>query len=424
MQQRQIEQSPEVQDFLRDKFTAHDLYLYLQKETSALLAKSWDLAMNAARQAQRAFNVERGHTTRDFLSECMWSDLHEGLMAGEKLSTALYRMEKAYLDENIREYELTKEFSLRLHFPAEFLRLRTTGFCEIDIPEWMYDLDNPGFYMRRIKNVTVTIPCVTGPYTGVNCRLTLLSSMTRIDPRLKAPTHECCCAPEPCCPECGEEQRLAREYLPCPDDPRIVREYGACEAIATSTGQNDSGLFVLDFNDPRYVPFEYSGAVCRMRIELPRENNYWRPESLTDLMIRVAHTAREGGEPLRRAASLAAKTRLPGDGWRFLDVRHEFPDAWQLLVDRWSEDRDEGHLRLRLHRGMFPYRAGRTGDLDRRTGGLLRHRRLRTVLLPDFRRLSVSRTRQARLHCHHIRGLPRRRREATRNPLPQSPGVR
>ncbi len=358
LQQRQIEHAAEVQDFLRDKFTAHDLYLYLQKETSGLLAKSWDLAMNAARQAQQAFNVERGHTTRDFLSECMWSDLHEGLMAGEKLSTALYRMDKAYLDENIREYELTKEFSLRLHFPAEFLRLRTTGFCEIDIPEWMYDLDYPGFYMRRMKNMTATIPCVTGPYTNVNCRLTLLSSMTRIDPRLKAPTHECCCALKPCCPECGEEQCLEHEYLPCPDDPRIVRQYGACEAIATSTGRNDSGLFVLDFNDPRYVPFEYSGAVCRLRIELPRENNYWRRESLTDLMIRVAHTAREGGEPLRRAASLAAKTRLPGDGWRFLDVRHEFPDAWQLLVDRWNEDRDEGHLRLRLHRGMFPYVPG------------------------------------------------------------------
>jgi hypothetical protein len=131
----------------------------------------------------------------------------------------------------------------------------------------MYDLDYPGHYMRRIRNVTVTIPCVTGPYTGVHCRLTLLSSMTRIDPRLKAPVHDCCCPPEPCCPECGEEERRASEYTPCPDDPRIVRQYGACEAVATSTGQNDSGLFVLDFSDPRYVPFEYRGAVCRMRID-------------------------------------------------------------------------------------------------------------------------------------------------------------
>ena len=46
----------------------------------------------------------------------------------------------------------------------------------------MFDLDYPGMYMRRIKNVSLTIPCVTGPYTGVHCRLTLLSSTTRIDP--------------------------------------------------------------------------------------------------------------------------------------------------------------------------------------------------------------------------------------------------
>jgi Tc toxin complex TcA C-terminal TcB-binding domain/Cys/Met metabolism PLP-dependent enzyme len=65
-----------------------------------------------------------------------------------------------------------------------FLQLQQTGYAEIDIPEWMYDLDYPGHYLRRIKNVSLTIPAVVGPYTGVHCRLTLLSSQTRIDPRL------------------------------------------------------------------------------------------------------------------------------------------------------------------------------------------------------------------------------------------------
>lgn len=107
---------------------------------------------------------------------------------------------------------------------------------------------------------------------GVHCRLTLLSSMTRVDPRLSAPGHGCCCPPEPCNCECREEERQAREYEPCPDDPRIVRHYGAREAIATSTGQNDSGLFELNFRDERYLPFEYMGAVSCWRLELPQEN--------------------------------------------------------------------------------------------------------------------------------------------------------
>ena len=39
-------------------------------------------------------------------------------MAGERLDVALRHMEKAYLDENIREYELTRHISLREILPA------------------------------------------------------------------------------------------------------------------------------------------------------------------------------------------------------------------------------------------------------------------------------------------------------------------
>ena len=35
------------------------------------------------------------------------------------------------LDANVREYELTKHLSLRLHFPVAFLQLLTTGAGEI-----------------------------------------------------------------------------------------------------------------------------------------------------------------------------------------------------------------------------------------------------------------------------------------------------
>jgi hypothetical protein len=352
--QRQIENATEVQDFLRDKFTAPELYLYLQKETAALHRRMYELALDAARQAQHAFNLERGHTTRNFLPDCAWDDLRQGLLAGERLGLALRHMEKAYLDENVREHELTKHFSLRLHFPIAFLRLRATGHCEIDIPEWMFDLDYPGHFMRRIRNLTVTIPCVTGPFTGVHCRLTLLASMTRIDPRRSAPAHDCCC-PEPCCDECSEDERLAREYLPCADDPRIVRQYGAREAIATSGARDDSGMFQLDFNDPRYLPFEYMGAVSRLRIELPPENNYFDVDTLTDLVIRMGYGAWGGGEPLREAAFAAARRHLPGNGWRFFEVRHEFPDAWQQLRDAAREEGRHARLRLRFERQMFPF---------------------------------------------------------------------
>jgi hypothetical protein len=346
-QQRQIENATEVLDFLRDKFTATDLYLFLQKETSALYRKMYEMAHRAADEAQRAFNFERGHTTRRFIPEEIWENLHEGLMAGERLDFALRHMEKVYLDENVREYELTKHFSLRYHFPMEFLRVKETGHCEIELPEWMFDLDYPGQYMRRIKNVTLTIPCVTGPYNGVHCRATLLSSVTRIDPRIDFPATRCCT-------ECGS----GNDYEACPHDPRMVRSYAAREAIATSSGQNDSGMFELNFRDERYLPFEYQGAVSRWRIELPPENNYFDMDTLSDVIVNLNYMSREGGGMLRQAAMEAARKHLPGEGWCFFDVRHEFPDAWQMLRNSCREKGRDARLELRMERKMFPFLPG------------------------------------------------------------------
>lgn len=371
--QRQMEHAAEMQDFLRDKFTNHALFLWLQKETAALHYQMYELALHTARQAQRAFNYERGHTTRKFLPAEIWDNLHEGLLAGERLHLAIRQMEKAYLCENLREYELTKHVSLRLHFPLAYLLLRATGNCEIEIPEWMFDLDYPGQYLRRIKNVTITLPSVVGPYSGVHCRLTLLSSATRIDPRLSDPPSLCCEDDAPdndrLAPHCGPHMKAARPraedrplhngYRVRPDDPRIVTQYAATEAIATSSGQNDAGMFEVSFRDERYLPFEFAGAVSRWRIELPQENNQFDVDTLSDVILHLNYTAREGGERLRRAANEIAQEHLPGAGIRFFDVRHELPDAWQLFQHCPADPSVPPQLGLRLSRNMFPFLPGR-----------------------------------------------------------------
>jgi hypothetical protein len=350
--QQQMENAAEVHDFLRDKFTSHALYLWLQQETAAIYYQMYEMALHCARQAQRAFNFERGHTARRFVPGEIWDNLHEGLLSGERLQLAVRHMEKAYYDENVREYELTKHFSLRSHFPMAFLQLRTTGYCEVEIPEWMFDLDYPGHYLRRIKNVTMTIPCVAGPYTGVHCRLTLLSSKTRVDPRLVEPPHACCHD------ERSHDERCKCGYQAMPDDCRIVSMYAATEAIATSSGQNDSGLFELNFRDERYLPFEFAGAVSRWRIELPLENNRFDMETLSDLVLHLNFTAREGGENLRKVANECAQKNLPDAGVRLFDVKREFPEAWHSFAgekschSRWKE------LGLGLSRNMFPYLPG------------------------------------------------------------------
>ncbi len=372
---RQIEQSREMLDLLRDKFTNHQLYLHLQKETATLHRQMYELALRGARHAQRAFNFERGYTSRDFIPGELWQDLREGLLAGERLSLALRRMEKTYCDENVREYELTKHLSLRQLFPAQFLRLKTTGCCEIEIPEWLFDLDYPGHYMRRIRNVALTIPCVVGPYTGVHCRLTLLAGTTRVVPWLREPLAPCCkdtpalVAPVPTPCGCWSEPEhrphpkphrgpVHNGYEARPDDVRIVRRFGAREAIATSSGQNDTGLFELNFRDERYLPFEFEGAVSRWRIELPPENNYFDMDTLTDVVLHLNYTAREGGQVLRDAARDAAERHLPDSGHRVFDVRQELPDAWKRFCAQRIEHGKHRQLELRLGRDMFMFLPG------------------------------------------------------------------
>ena len=208
---------------------------------------------------------------------------------------------------------------MRLHFPIQFLQLKTTGVCEIELPEWMFDLDHPGQYMRRIRNVTLTIPCVTGPYTGVHGRAHPAQQQVRVDPSPSRP-------PAACCGQCDCEN----DYEACRCDPRFAKYFGAREAIATSSGQNDSGLFELNFRDERYLPFEFFGAVSRWRIELPPENNFFDMETLSDVVMNLNYTAREGGDLLRRAANEVAQCHVR-HGWSLFDVRHEFPDAWQLF---------------------------------------------------------------------------------------------
>jgi hypothetical protein len=142
----------------------------------------------------------------------------------------------AYLELNRREYELTKHVSLVQLDPVALVELRTTGRCTLRLPEEVFDLDEPGHYFRRIRSVALSIPCVAGPYTSVNCTLTLRKSSIRKSALLRSS------APE-----------YEREDT---EDDRFVDDFSSLRAVVTSTGNNDSGTFDSERPDERYGPFE------------------------------------------------------------------------------------------------------------------------------------------------------------------------
>jgi hypothetical protein len=341
--QAQTENAKAVDEYLRTKFTNEDLYDWMIGQISTVYFQSYQLAYDMAKRAERAYRFELGVDDSDFIRFGYWDGLRKGLRAGEALSFDLKRMESAYLENNRRDYEITRHISLRLHDPLSLMELKETGKCEVRLPEELFDADYPGHYFRRIKSVGVSIPCVVGPYTSINCTLTLLSSRIRTESISAGSSH-------------NQDGYREREEG---DDPRFRYDHAAVESIATSHGKNDSGLFELSFRDERYLPFEGAGAISHWRIELPKETNAFDLETVSDLVLTLRYTAREGGAVLRRDA-LASRRALLAEieemdprPRRMFDIRHEFPDEWASLVNG-SPD-GERRLELALTAERFSY---------------------------------------------------------------------
>jgi hypothetical protein len=296
------------------KTTNKALYTWMKREVKGLYAQCFQLAFDVAKKAERALQHELGNSELSYLQFGYLAG-KEGLLAGEKLYLDVRRMEMAYHDQNRREYGLTKHVSLLQIDPMALLQLRFSGRCTVRVPEALFDMDGPGHYFRRIKSLAVSIPCVTGPYASVNCTLTLLNSSTRIDPSLRG----------------GEYSRQDG------DDNRFSDYFGSLQSIVTSSAQNDNGLFEGNLRDERYLPFENSGAISEWQLQMPASPGNQDPaqfdyQTISDVILHMRYTAREGGELLRSGALAHLKAAIRDASVsgcvRLFSVRQEFPTEW------------------------------------------------------------------------------------------------
>lgn len=308
----QVANAGEVDAYMREKFTNQELYSWMSGQVAIMYFQSYQMAYDVARRAERAYRFERGLTDSSFIQFGYWDSLKKGLLAGEKLHYDLKRMDLAYIEQNKREYEITKHISLVLHNPMALIALKETGTCFMSLPEALFDMDYPGHYMRRVKSVSLTIPCVTGPYTSINCTLTLLKNTIRMNSDLAD----------------GSDPYSGPKNV---DDKRFSSTFGAIESIATSTAQNDSGMFEVNFRDERYLRFEGVGAISEWRIDMPKDTNAFNFETVSDVIIRLNYTAREGGTPLRDAARKATQFPWPSSQTTDTDKPVEFPAPQHLL---------------------------------------------------------------------------------------------
>jgi Tc toxin complex TcA C-terminal TcB-binding domain/ABC toxin N-terminal region/Neuraminidase-like domain/Concanavalin A-like lectin/glucanases superfamily len=325
---KQREQAKEVEVFLRDKFTAETLYDWHVEQLSDLYYQAYKVAYEMCRSAEKAYRYERGEPTARFVNFGAWDGRRKGLLAGEKLQLDLRRMQAAYTKVNRREYELVKSVSLAEHFPEALLALREVGAATIALDEGLFDADFPGHYMRRIKSTALTLPAVTGPYTAVNCTLTLRSNKVRHDNIV------------------GGGDYLEDTQSPN-NDSRFTYHYGSISSVCTSSGQNDAGVFELNFRDERYLPFEGAGVISEWRIELPHDTNRFDVRSLTDVVLQISYMAREGGEVLRAAAREEVLSDMH-TAKRLYHVSQDFGDDWFKFSDELDSGTGEQVLTLSL----------------------------------------------------------------------------
>jgi hypothetical protein len=331
----QIQQSQEVDEFLNSKYTNEDLYSYMIEQISSVYFQSYQLAFNIAKKAEKCYQYELGIENSSFISFGYWDSLKKGLLSGEKLQFDLRRLENAYLDQNKREYEIVKHISMIMLNPLALIKLRATGTCDFDVPEVLYDMDYAGHYFRRIKSVSISLPCIAGPYTSVSANLSLTSSKYRKNTNTTN----------------GYAENTG-------NDERFNYNVGAIQSIATSNAQNDSGIFELNFRDERYLPFEGAGAVSSWHLELPTEIAQFDYNTISDVIIHFKYTSREGGSGLKNAANGSLKDQLNSlkqllneTGLHIaLDLKHDLSNEWNLL-------KNNGSIDLTIDKSRLPYMA-------------------------------------------------------------------
>jgi len=267
-----------VLDVLGSRFTSQAFYHWQAARMSTLYYQLYDACLGLCAQAQAAYAFETSDNTV-YIKPGAWDDQYQGLLAGEHLTLSLQRLEQAWMERDVRVMEiertlalssLTGEVSLS-ELIADALDATSRPFAGLDVSyqenilrlafvlsdaKLMEDYpDNMGVgEIRRIKSIAVTLPALLGPFEDIRAVLGYTG---------------------------GAASSLAE----------------GCTAVAISRGLADSGQFILDFHDGRYLPFEGIpiGDGGTFALSFPNTEGHSQEEmlrSITDVILHIRYTAR------------------------------------------------------------------------------------------------------------------------------------
>ncbi|HFT8658991.1 TPA: hypothetical protein ACGSTA_004650 [Enterobacter cloacae] len=268
---------------MQRKFSNQALYNWLRGRLSALYFQFYDLTVSRCLRAEKSFQWETGDT-RSFIRPGAWQGTYAGLLCGEALMLNLAAMESAYQKWDARALEVERTLSLGERYGKlstgkfslkDAIQSQLAGGKDVagsgkdtvsldkDILSVSVELKGLGLAsdypdgmklgkVRRIRQISVTLPALLGPYQDVQAVL----GYTGASP-------------------------LAR----------------GCSAIAVSRGMNDSGQFQLDFSDGKYLPFEGIDIsdTGTLTLRFPNATGVQKAllASLSDIILHVRYTIRD-----------------------------------------------------------------------------------------------------------------------------------
>ena len=280
--ENQIEQTQEIYDYMKSKFSGEKLYSWMANTLKTAHRQAFKIASNMARQAQMAANRELRDASLSLITADQWDSSRAGLLAGERLSLQLKQLDNAYCKEKDRLniYELTRTISLRRLDPTALYALKSGEDAPVafKLPKWLFQSEHNGKGLKdmRIQSVALSLPCTTGPNAKVDLKLRLTSG----------------------------------------------GNMASKSDIITSTAQSDAGRFDPNPNGNSYLPFENENVDSEWEITLPKRREF-NPITINDVILTVRYTA-IAGETGDVTDPIDDSTN---QGYA-LSLRHDFYAAW------------------------------------------------------------------------------------------------
>lgn len=314
-------------DFLDNKFGTVELYDWMSGVLEDVYSYFLFQATTVAKQASAQLAFARQQPPPSYIQDDYWSAPssgfggaepdRRGLTGSARLLQDITQLEQFALDNEKRNQNLEKTFSLARMAPAELQRFRETGVIVFATPIELFDRDFPGHYLRLIKRVRLSIPALIPPVEGI--RATLTSS------------------------------RLSRVVIGG-DIFQTVRVQQGPEQVAYTSARNASGVFELDPQPTLLLPFEGIGVDTQWQLQLPKAANHFDFGTIADVLITIEYTALNDFN-YREQVIRDLSSRMSAE--RAFSFRRDFPDQWYDLHHPEATDRPM-IVRFDTRRADFP----------------------------------------------------------------------